>query len=101
MKVYIDLNGSLFDGNTCDVSSMVLCQLDSNNNPFKNYNLDGTPNVAENKKTELNDNLQQSNFEAKQYLSDTDWMLMRELDGGKKMTKAIKEKRAKARKAIK
>lgn len=37
----------------------------------------------------------------KQYLQDTDWMVMREFDGGKKMTKTIKEKRAKARKAIK
>ena len=36
--------------------------------------------------------------EAKQYLADTDWMLMRELDGGKKMSNEVKQLRAEARK---
>lgn len=36
--------------------------------------------------------------EAKQYLNETDWYIIREMEGGGKMPKEIKDKRAEARK---
>lgn len=45
-NIYIDNNGNKFDGNTCDVSGMTLCQLDVEDKPYSYYNLDGTPDTA-------------------------------------------------------
>jgi len=38
-----------------------------------------------------------SNLKAKEYLASTDWMLLREMDGGKAMTAEVKLLRADAR----
>ena len=44
-NIYIDNKHGLWDGFTCDVTGMTLCELDSNDMPYSNYNMDGTPNV--------------------------------------------------------
>ena len=46
MKIYIDNNGKLFDGYTCDTTGMTLCELDDNGKPYEYYNLDGTPDTV-------------------------------------------------------
>ena len=48
-----------------------------------------------------NEDLQrESNEESRAYLSSTDWMLLRELDGGTAMTAEVKQLRADARLSI-
>ena len=70
MKIYIDKNGKLFDGNTCDVSGMTLCELDDNGKPYEYYNLDGTPDtvkiIIERKKAEASEqvNVAKANIDA-------------------------------------
>ena len=52
-NIYIDSKGKLFDGFTCDVSGMTQCELDSEGQPYKFYNLDGTPDMAQTQSDEL------------------------------------------------
>ena len=41
-NIYIDKQGNLYDGYTCNVSGMVKCELDDDGQPYSHYNLDGT-----------------------------------------------------------
>ena len=53
MKIYIDNNGNLFDGNTCDVSGMVRCELKEDGGIYAKYNIDGTPDLVAEQKAYL------------------------------------------------
>jgi len=45
-NIYINKQGNLFDGYTCNVSGMVKCELNDDGQPYSHYNLDGTPNKS-------------------------------------------------------
>jgi hypothetical protein len=68
--------------------------------PFNSYTFNGseyTPDTTANKDAESEQSQTEENRKARAYLSSTDWMLLRELDGGTTMKVEVKELRAEAR----
>lgn len=93
-NIYIDNNGNLFDGNTCDVSRMTLCELNSEGGIYSKYNLDGTPDLVAIEALELANTKAVELSEALAYLTSTDYKVLPDYDGD---TTGVVEARAKAR----
>jgi len=100
MKVFMDKNGSLFDGNSCDVNGMVQCELNKDGRTYRAYNLDGTPDTKKIALLEAEERLVLEVMEARTYLNETDWYVVRFTETSKVIPVDVVTLRAAAREKL-
>ena len=96
MKYKLGINGSI-----SNLTTSVCFQTDPSNRFYADYQLwlsDGnTPEPAETTEEIATREQEETNASAIAYLAETDWYLLRKLDGGVAMTAEMKAERAKRR----